>query len=365
MGTGATWNTNQWTFADGGKIESNINVVANSVYLVSFTATNPYTGADENGVPAYLTATLGNDAVTFFAANDAYWYATLKPTNGGFVPFSIESVNHWTGNITGITVKEVTAYAPVLLQLYSQKGRFIVGNNLSIGGLDSMAIGESNTAYGKDAQIGLESARRNTAVGTASQRYLRNGTGNTAVGASAQANIESGCYNNCVGNATQQAITTGNWNNAFGNEAQLELTEGCNNVNIGRRSGTAMRTGNYNTHIGTWTGFTGTNTTPGVDDGRNTISASFQTLIGGRARQIDHQSDYLTAVGFEAQGDEKATALGTRAKAKGEKSVAIGYGVETTDDDQVAIGSEGQSIILAGKLITFNQDGTVSWTAIN
>ena len=125
-----------------------------------------------------------------------------------------------------------------------------------------------------------------------------------------------------------------------------------------------MRTGNYNTHVGTWTGFTGVNTTPGVDDNRNTISASFQTLVGGRAMQIDHQSDYLTAVGFESKGDENAVAVGARAIAKGENSVAIGYGVETTNDNQVAIGSTGQTIILAGKVITFNPDNTVTWTTL-
>lgn len=364
-GTDATWENSAWIVADGGEISTNITVEANKTYLVAFTVTNPYTGADENGVPAYLDVALGNDSVRFFGANDAYWYVALKPTAGGTVTFSVESVNHWTGNITGISIKEVTAFVDYLLSLYSQKARFIYGNNISIGGMEKLSIGDSNTAYGKDAQIGIETARWNTAVGTASQRYLRNGTGNTAVGASAQANIGSGCYNNCVGNATQQAITTGNWNNAFGNEAQLELTEGCNNVNIGRRSGTAMRTGNFNTHIGTWTGFTGINTQEGVDDGRNTISASFQTLIGGKARQIDHQSDGLVAVGYEAQGDENAVAVGRGAVAKGENSIAIGHGVETENNDEVAIGASGQTIILAGKTITFNQDGTVTWTATN
>lgn len=363
-GTDATWDGEKWTFVDGGVIASNVTVDGESAYLIEFTVSDPYTGADSDGVPAYLTVTLGNDEVTFFAANDAYWYITMKPTNSGSVPFSVQSVNHWTGKISAISIKPITRYVPSMMELYIPNVYYVAGGNLGIGGLGGMSKGVQNTGFGQYAQIGLESARWNTALGNSSQRCLRNGTGNTAIGASSQSNMVAGCYNNAVGNATQTAITNGNWNNAFGNEAQLELTTGCNNVNIGRRSGTAMRTGNYNTHVGTWTGFTGVNTTPGVDDNRNTISASFQTLVGGRAMQIDHQSDYLTAVGFESKGDENAVAVGARAIAKGENSVAIGYGVETTNDNQVAIGSTGQTIILAGKVITFNPDNTVTWTTL-
>lgn len=363
-GTDATWDGAKWTFVDGGVISSNVTVDGESAYLIGFTVSDPYTGADSDGVPAYLTVTLGNDEVTFFAANDAYWYVTMKPTNSGSVPFSVQSVNHWTGKISAISIKPVTQYVPSMMELYTPNVYYVAGGNLGVGGLGSISKGEQNTGFGQYAQIGLESARWNTALGNSSQRYLRNGTGNTAIGASSQSSMVAGCYNNAVGNATQMAITNGNWNNAFGNEAQLELTTGCNNVNVGRRSGTAMRTGNYNTHVGTWTGFTGANTTPGIDDNRNTISASFQTLVGGRARQIDHQSDYLTAIGFESKGDENAVAVGARTIAKGENSIAIGYGVETTNDNQVAIGSNGQTIILAGKVITFNPDHTVTWTTL-
>lgn len=363
-GTDATWDGTKWTFIDGGAISASVTVDGESAYLIEFTVSDPYTGADSNGVPAYLTVTLGNDEVTFFAANDAYWYVLMKPTNSGSVTFSVQSVNHWTGKISAISIKPVTRYVPSMMELYTPNVYFVNGGNLGVGGLGEMAKGVQNTGFGLYAQVGLEAARWNTAFGNSAQRYLRNGTGNTAIGTASQSNIVAGCYNNAVGNATQMAITNGNWNNAFGNEAQLELTTGCNNVNVGRRSGTALRTGNYNTHIGTLTGFTGANTTPGVDDNRNTITASFQTLVGGRARQIDHQSNYLTAVGFESQGDENAVAVGARAVAKGDKSVAIGYGVTTTDDDQVAIGSSNQTIILAGKAITFNQDGTVTWEEI-
>lgn len=364
VGNNATWENNSWNILEKGSIETILNVEPNSAYLIQFTVDKPYTGNDEQGKPGYLKVDFGDDTQTFFAPNDAYWYVTMHSKETTSITFKVTSINHWTGNIVNITVKKVLSYSKALMKLYQDYYKFTSGNNISIGGQETMSIGDKNTSFGKYSQREIESARWNTAFGSTTQMKLRNGTGNTAIGSGSQAYITNGCYNNALGNATQGNITTGCWNNAVGNEAQLELTEGCNNVNIGRRSGTALKTGNYNTHVGTWTGFTGINTDE-VSDGRNTTTASFQTLVGGRARQIDHQSDYLTAIGFESQGDDKSLALGARAKAKGNESIAIGYGVETKKDNEICIGANTHSIILCGKKITFNSDHTVTWEEVN
>lgn len=360
----ATWENRAWNVTENGSIETTLNVEPNSAYLIQFTVNNPYTGNDEQGRPGYLKVDFGDDTQTFFAPNDAYWYVTMHSKETTSITFKVTSINHWTGNIVNITVKKISSYSKALMKLYQDYYRFTSGNNISLGGQETMSIGDKNTSFGKYSQRQIESARWNTAFGSTTQMKLRNGTGNTAIGSGSQAYITNGCYNNALGNATQGNITTGCWNNAVGNEAQLELTEGCNNVNIGRRSGTALKTGNYNTHVGTWTGFTGINTDE-VSDGRNTTTASFQTLVGGRARQIDHQSDYLVSIGFESQGDDKALALGARAKAKGNESIAIGYGVETKNDNEICIGTNLHSIILCGKKITFNSDHTVTWEEVN
>lgn len=360
----ATWENRAWNVTENGSIETTLNVEPNSAYLIQFTVNNPYTGNDEQGRPGYLKVDFGDDTQTFFAPNDAYWYVTMHSKETTSITFKVTSINHWTGNIVNITVKKISSYSKALMKLYQDYYKFTSGNNISIGGQETMSIGDKNTSFGKYSQREIESARWNTAFGSTTQMKLRNGTGNTAVGSGSQAYITNGCYNNALGNATQSNITSGCWNNAVGNEAQLELTEGCNNVNIGRRSGTALKTGNYNTHVGTWTGFIGINTDE-VSDGRNTTTASFQTLVGGRARQIDHQSDYLTAIGFESQGDDKSLALGARAKAKGNESIAIGYGVETKNDNEICIGANTHSIILCGKKITFNSDHTVTWEEVN
>lgn len=364
IGNNATWENNAWNVLENGSIETTLNVDTNSVYLIEFKVNKPYTGNDEQGRPGYLQVDFGSDSQTFFAPNDAYWYVTMHSNEATTIPFKVTSVNHWTGNIANITVKKVLSYSKSLMKLYRDYYKFTSGNNISLGGQETMSIGDLNTSFGKYSQQKIESARWNTAFGSTTQMTLRNGTGNTAVGSGSQGYITNGCYNNALGNAAQSHITTGCWNNAIGNEAQLELTEGCNNVNIGRRSGTALKSGNYNTHVGTWTGFIGINTDE-VSDGRNTTTASFQTLVGGRARQIDHQSDYLVSIGFESQGDDKAIALGARAKAKGNESVAIGYGVETKNDNEIAIGTDSHSIILCGKKITFNSDHTVTWEEVS
>ena len=46
-------------------------------------------------------------------------------------------------------------------------------------------------------------------------------------------------------------------------------------------------------------------------------------------------------------------------------SIAIGAGVSCTESNQIVIGkSTVQSVIIAGKRINFNEDGTVTWESV-
>ena len=50
----------------------------------------------------------------------------------------------------------------------------------------------------------------------------------------------------------------------------------------------------------------------------------------------------------------------------GNNNIVIGYNaqkVEATDSDSIVIGGASHSkVVIAGKVLTFNQDGTVTWT---
>lgn len=359
---GASYANDKWTLTPSGGIKTNLPVEANKVYIIKMTVTSvTVSDGSTNYRVNPLSIAFGNDSIDIFANYDANWSVALLPSITGNAELSFTCNPFITVVMSALSVKAVKTYpsTPLMVNespVYASKTG---GYSLAFGGGHAKRIGTSNTAFGYDAQRDVDTGLTNSAFGYNAQRDLTNGRSNCAFGNRAQEKITTGMYNNAVGTVAQGFITSGCWNNAFGNEVQRDLTTGNNNVGIGRRAQSYLTTGNMNTAIGSLSGFA----VEGHQDGSwATRTASYQTLVGGETTQASAtEANYLTAIGFRAKGEEKATAIGANASALGEQSVAIGYGATATNDHEVVIGDGDSTIIIAGKRITFNQDGSVTW----
>lgn len=355
---------NMWTIPNESGISATLNVNANTTYLIQLdTYSTTTTDGSGNHKVNPLKISLGDDYIRIFANPDANWKVCLTPTESGSVTFAIECEDALSIVLAGVSVLPVESFpnAPIIANGKTLFATETVGYSFAFGGGQSKRTnGTMNTAFGYDSQKELDTGYADTAFGHNAQRDIRNGRGNCAFGHRAQETITTGMYNNAVGTVAQGSITNGCWNNAFGNETQRDLTTGCDNTSIGRRAHSYITTGNLNTAIGSQAGFATRNH---QDGSWATTTASYQTLVGAEASQNSaSQSDYLTTLGYRAVGGEKALALGANTSANGTKSVAIGYGVTAENDGDVAIGDADSTIILAGKTITFNQDGSVTWS---
>lgn len=365
---GATYSDGVWSLPDGGGISTTLTVEANKTYLVVLGVVPLSTDmSDDSSNYKFnpLTITLGDASIGIFSANDGNFRVALTPTTAGTVTFSVVCSEFLSLRMESLSVKKVINYADYAMTINGNAvnvSTYGAGNlwNIAVdGGQVKLINGRANTALGFEAQRYIDTGIMNTAVGYHAEMKLTVGSGNVGIGNRAQQELTAGMYNNAVGTVAQGNITTGCWNNAFGNETQRDLTTGCNNTSMGRRAHSYLTTGNMNVAIGAMSGFA----TDGAQGGqRATTTASFQTLVGGESLQASAvQSDYLTAIGFRAKGNEKGTALGALSSATGEKSVAIGYGVSATNDNEVVIGYNAGTIVLCGKRIIFNVDGSVSW----
>lgn len=353
---------NYWSIPKGGTITKNFDVVADTVYLIALTVNNAYT---PNEIPAPQKIVFGAETLEFFGANDANWNVAFKATESGTVAVTIGNDN-WKGHIGSVEIMPVSLNA-IPFAYFNGKTAFVNGYNIAIGnGLQEMLNGSHNTALGVNAQRSNNTGIGNTGVGAQVQAEGTVASYNSAVGLSAQQKIKTGMYNNAVGYAAQQMIENGCWNNAIGNEAQRDITNGCNNVGVGRRAQNNLTVGNGNVAIGALAGFArGDNES--ISDRMATVTASNQVLIGFQATQTDsEQSDNLIAIGAKANGKKDSVAIGANASANGNNSISIGCGSEVAQDNTVRIGNDKiETVIFGNKKLTFNTNGTVTWSLLN
>lgn len=375
---GASYSDGVWDLPVDGGISTTLNVDADTTYLIQLGVVNGSVVISDYSTNLRvnpLTITFGNDSLSIFANGDANWNLCLKPAVSGSATLSIVCEDLLSLKMNGLSVKAVTGYADTPFSINGVR-TYMNNHNIAVGnGQTKEVVGDYNTAVGRGAQYAVDTGYANTAVGFSAQNALLNGRANCAIGNIAQSRLTTGMYNNAIGTVAQgnpggnlalNLKMTGCWNNAMGNEAQRDLTSGHNNTGIGRRAQSYLTTGCENTAFGSLAGFTQING-HGSHGGYATKTANFQTLIGAESIQADStngEHDYATALGYKTYVGTKALALGAEAEATGEKSVAIGYGVQAVNDNEVVIGDSDSSIILAGKRIIFNQDGTVTWTAV-
>ena len=122
---------------------------------------------------------------------------------------------------------------------------------------------------------------------------------------------------------------------------------GC--TSIGTNSAPAIVTGN--THVGYRAGV---NTS-----GEYNTSIGYNSLGIGTRSSVDIVGTNLTCVGHDASVANNETAKAAN------NSTALGYGATITKSNQVVIGNNAvEEVVIGGKKIIFNEDGSVTWTTL-
>lgn len=323
---GTTWDGSKWTIPSGGTLSSVLGLINGNTYVVTLTL------ATTNNLDRIKVA-IGSQILDVFSGTDGNFTFTFTSDASASTPIVIGDVaRNWQGTISNVSVKQVLSYPSIAAKIADTFDVRVSGSNIAHGGGHGKRTGslEYNAAYGYQSQEQLASGKFNNAYGSRTQQKLVSGNNNNAFGYIAQQKLINGFYNNAFGYATQTNLISGSWNNAFGNEAQMHLTTGDDNIAVGRRTQQYLTEGKGNIAIGKFAAAVKNNSYT-----NRSITANYQTIVGTESIQSSSvQADYLTTLGYQSEGTSNATALGSKAQAKGVGSVAIG--MDSDGDSAVA-----------------------------
>ena len=207
-------------------------------------------------------------------------------------------------------------------------------------------------AIGYNAMQNMVVGNRNIAIGTFTMPFLTTGENNVAIGADTIYPLKGA--NNCVG--IGKATLGGSQNAedcvAIGHNAMGIFTLNADRfkcVCIGINAGYSV-TENC-THVGHRAGANVL--------GKNNTSLGYNSMCVGERQTVDITGEELTCVGYKAEIDNTSEAKSAV------NSTAIGANTKITKSNQLVLGNAAvEEVIIAGKKITFNIDGTVTWTTI-
>ena len=211
-------------------------------------------------------------------------------------------------------------------------------------GEDTMenAVGSTRCiAIGVAALSQLQGGHRNVAIGTFSMPALTGGEENIAIGADSMFSAETGDGNIAIGRGVMNNAKEPSKNIAIGFKA-LNCAVGStpvSNIGIGTYTGNYLTTGENNLMLGNNAGY-------------NITSGKRNICIGHTARGAK-TGNYNLCIGDSSGYSDGVT-----------QSVAIGFKAIATASHQVTIGKANDTIILGGRKLIFNDDGTVTWEAI-
>lgn len=228
-----------------------------------------------------------------------------------------------------------------------------IGYNASATGAGAVAIGENTTTEteggitigsgtkvsGKSIVIGYATDYNGNVVNTESQN-----TDAIAIGNGAQANAnESVSIGHQAGKGTTEGRTSGYGSLiAIGTNAGNNV-KGMQNVALGSGAGSNVKS-SYNVAIGSNAGA-----------GINYAAATDANPQNGYNVSIGYEANYQSAddnakniaesiaIGHSANAVSNATALGYKATASGDKSMAFGYNATAADTDSIAIGDKASA----------------------
>ena len=391
-----SWTTTGWDAVTNGYQNTNGNsspltlaipgVSAGKLYYVEFTATS----LDTNGRSEFTATVGGSNAFETYKGGGASMLFKYVIKAGSvaeglkITPFSSSSYT-WTGTITGISVKEITEHSVTAIIGISDDEETIVlqaragdANSNFLGknaGKDAI-LDELNVGFGYEVLANVTSGFWNTAIGAYALQKVVNGTRNVAIGYTALKNLDSGDRNIAIGTFAQRENVTGRNNIAVGADALQLNTGGERDVAIGTLAQNSNQ-GADSVAVGHEAMHTGTNVNRSVAIG----SQAMKNATGGQNIGIgcealrDRTGGNNVAVGYLAgkfgTSGHSNVFVGVNAgiRNNGNNNVIIGAQdiPEATDssNNKVIIGNnDTDTVILGGKKLTFNQDGTVTWEAL-
>lgn len=205
------------------------------------------------------------------------------------------------------------------------------------------AVGTTRTlAIGYAALNALQGGHRNVALGTFTMSQMIGGENNVAIGSDAMLAIKQALDCIAIGKGAMYNGQLVEDNVAIGHYALTGSASSSNskrNVAIGKNAGWYAY-GQDNVYIGYQAGYKNRNTNGNVCIGKN--------AYGGES------GNHNTCI-----GEESGHATGIN------NSTAIGYYAQATKSNQMVIGNKNVTeYIFAGKRLIFNNDGTVTWEAV-
>ena len=218
-------------------------------------------------------------------------------------------------------------------------GAVAIGENTTTETEGGITIGSGTKVSGKSIVIGYATDYNGKAVNTESQN-----TDAIAIGNGAQANAnESVSIGHQAGKGTTEGRTSGYGSLiAIGTNAGNNV-KGMQNVALGSGAGSNVKS-SYNVAIGSNAGA-----------GINYAAATDANPQNGYNVSIGYEANYQSAddnakniaesiaIGHSANAVSNATALGYKATASGDKSMAFGYNATAADTDSIAIGDKASA----------------------
>ena len=218
-------------------------------------------------------------------------------------------------------------------------GAVAIGENTTTETEGGITIGSGTKVSGKSIVIGYATDYNGNVVNTESQN-----TDAIAIGNGAQANAnDSVSIGHQAGKGTTEGRTSGYGSLiAIGTNAGNNV-KGMQNVALGSGAGSNVKS-SYNVAIGSNAGA-----------GINYAAATDANPQNGYNVSIGYEANYQSAddnakniaesiaIGHSANAVSNATALGYKATASGDKSMAFGYNATAADTDSIAIGDKASA----------------------
>ncbi len=368
---GTGWTQTGWTgdFSNGfthssgtDPLEREIaNLESGAMYRFTITTSDAAT----NGYSDFYVS-LGGSATfeTYRGGGSSVSYEFALVAGAVGTKLSITPRAGYTGTVTGLSLKKITdvAQLPAITVADASDG---VTTQLVTGKAQNTSI-FIGVRSGEKSVFGMA----NTALGVNAMKSNTDGYWNVAVGMNALVDNIHGTRNVAIGYIALQHCVTGDRNIAIGSFALNGLTSGRGNIAIGPD---AMQSANGDYGIGIGVGANGGgNSNIAIGRRAGNVSGQKNAIVGDSAMESSSGADFSVAIGYQAS--QKATgdynvsvgAMAGKSSTSGNNNIVIGYNaqkVAATDSDSIVIGGVSHTkVVIAGKVLTFNQDGTVTWT---
>lgn len=256
---------------------------------------------------------------------------TIQSSGSGVVALTLKAAAGATANIVEIRNSDGSGLAWI-----SAEGSLTTTANLAMpattGSSGIFFIGGNRGfhAYGSF----------NVFAGVNAGNTTMTGNSNSGVGFESLLSVTSGSSNMGFGYQTLRALTSGNYNVGIGRQSLLSLTTGERNAGVGFNSMYSMVGGSHNVAIGGQSMF-------------SAINGVANTAVGSQALQFhvpaSNSQGYNTAIGYATAASlttgQRNVFIGALAGYAGTQlvtvndSIAIGYDVKTTANNQINIGN--------------------------